>query len=70
MKTWNKTITFLRNNEQKVVAYGYPDLRVDGVLCRSVKGLDVQMLLNPLEEKLNLPSLTVQFRDGQRVFNR
>ena len=59
MKTWNKTITLLRDDEQKVVANGYPDLRVDGILGRSVKGLDVQMLLNPLEEKIDLPAFTV-----------
>ena len=35
-----------------------------------VEGLDVQMLLDPLEEQFDLPALAVQFRDGQRVFNR
>ena len=50
MKTRNQTIPFLRNDEQKVVANGYPDLRVNGVLGGSVEGLDVQMLLDPFEE--------------------
>ncbi len=36
-----------------VVANGYPDLRVNGVLGGSVEGLDVQVLLDPLEEQLN-----------------
>lgn len=70
MKTWNKTITLLRDDEQQVVANGYPYLCVDGVLGRSIEGLDVQMLLDPLEEKFNLPAFTVQLSDGQRVFNR
>ncbi len=70
MKTWNQTISLLRNDEQKIVANGYPDLRVDRVLDGSIEGFDVQMLLDPLEEQLDLPALAVQFRDGQRVFNR
>ena len=48
MKTWNQTKPLLRNDEQKVVANGYPDLRIDRVLGGSVEGLDVQMLLDPL----------------------
>ena len=70
MKVWNQTISLLRNDEQKIVANGYPDLRVDRVLGGSIEGLDVQMLLDPLEEQFDLPALAVQFRDGQRVFNR
>jgi len=70
MKTRNQTIPFLRNDEQKVVANGYPDLRVNGVLGGSVEGLDVQMRLDPFEEQFNLPPLAVQFRNGERVFNR
>ena len=69
MKTWNKTIPLLRNDEQKVVANGYPDLRVNGVPGGSVEGLDVKVLLDPLEEEFDLPAFAVQFRDGQRVFN-
>ena len=69
MKTWNQTIPFLRNDEQKVVANGYPDLRVDRVLGGSIESLDVQMLFDPLEEQFDLPALAVQFRNGQRVFD-
>ena len=60
----------LCNDKQQVVANGYPYLRVDSVLGGSVEGLDVKMLLDPLEEKFDLPSFAVQFRDGERVFNR
>lgn len=51
-------------------ANGYPDLRVDSVLGCPEEGIDVQMLLDPFEEKLNLPAFAVQFRNSQRVFNR
>ena len=67
MKTRNQAKAFLRNDEQKVVANGYPNLRVDGVLGGPVEGLDVKMLLNPLKKQLNLPPLAVQFCDSERV---
>ena len=70
MKTWDQTIPLLRNDEQKIVANGYPDLRVDRVLGGSIEGLDVQMLLDPLEEQLDLPALAVQFCNSQWIFNR
>lgn len=70
MKTWNKTISLLCNDEQQIVANGYPDLRVNGVLGCSVEGLNMQMLFDPFEEQLNLPTFTVQFRNGQRIFDR
>lgn len=50
MKTWHQTISLSPNDEHKIVAHGYPDLRVDCVLGGSVEGLDVQMLLDPFEE--------------------
>ena len=59
----------LRNDKQQVVANGYPYLRVDGILGGSIEGLDVKMLLDPLEEEFNLPPFTVQFRNGERIFN-
>lgn len=70
MKTWNKTISLLCNDEQQIVANGYPDLCVNGVLGCSVEGFYIQMLFDPFEEQLNLPTFTVQFRNGQRIFNR
>lgn len=50
MKTWNKTISLLCNDEQQIVANGYPDLRANGVLGCSVEGLNMQMLFDPFEE--------------------
>lgn len=70
MKIWNQTIPLLRNDKQKVVANGYPDLRVNCVRGGSVESLDVKVLFDPLEEKFNLPPFAVQFGDGERVFNR
>ena len=70
MKTLSKTISLLRNDEQQVVANGYPYLRVNGVPGCPVEGLYMQMLFGPLEEQLNLPTFTVQFGNGQRIFNR
>lgn len=70
MKVWNQTISLLRNDEQKIVENGYPYRRIHCVLGGSVEGLDVQMLLDPLEEKFIFPSFAVQFCDGERVFNR
>ena len=65
MKTWNKTISLLCNDEPQIVTNGYPDLRINGVLECSIKGLNMQMLFDPFEEQLNLPTFTVQFRNGQ-----
>lgn len=61
VKTWFKPIMLLRNDEQKVVADGYPYLRVDSITGCAVEGLDVEMLLDPLEKVLNLPPVTVEF---------
>lgn len=41
MKTWNKTISLLCNDEQQIVANGHPDLRINGVLGCSVEGLNM-----------------------------
>lgn len=70
MKPWNQIISLHGNDEQKIVANGYSDLRVDHILCGSVEGLDVQMSLDPFEGLFNLPTLAVQFFNGQWVFNR
>ncbi len=61
MKTWIQSILLLGNNKQKVATDSYPYLRVDSVLGRSIEGLDVQVLLDPFEEQLNLPPLSVKF---------
>ena len=50
-------------NKQQVVTDGNPYLCVDCILGRSVECLDVQMLLNPFEERLDSPALPIQFRN-------
>lgn len=50
MKAWIQSILLLGNDKQKVVTDGYPYLREDCILARSVEGFDMQMLLDPLEE--------------------
>ena len=60
MKTWLQSILLLRDDKQQVVTNGYPYLRVDSIAGCTVKGLDVQVLLDPLEEDLNLPSFSIQ----------
>jgi len=41
-------------------------LRLHGVLAGTVKLLDPQVLLDPLEEQLDLPTRLVDAGDGQR----
>ena len=61
MKTWLQSILLLRDDKQQVFTNGYTYLRVDSIPGCTVKGLDVQVLLDPLEEDLNLPSLPIKF---------
>ena len=67
MKAWIQSILLLGNDKQKVVTDGYPYLREDCILARSVEGFDMQMLLDPLEKDLNLPPFTVEFGNGNRI---
>ena len=60
MKTRLQSILLLRDDKQQVVTNGYPYLRVDSIAGCTVQGLDVQVLLDPLEEDLNLPSFSIQ----------
>ena len=67
MKTWLQSILLLRDDKQQVVTNGYSYLRVDSIAGCAVKGLDMQMLLDPLEEDLNLPSFSIQFCNSNCV---
>ena len=53
------------DRHEQVDADGNPDLRLHGILACSVESLDAQVLLDPLEEDLNVPSTLVQLSDGQ-----
>lgn len=52
------------NNKQQVVTDGNPYLCEDCILGRPIERLDVQVLLDPFEERLDSPALSVQFRNG------
>ena len=51
---------FLNDGNQHVSAGSDPDLRLHGVLARTQKSFDAQVLLYPFEEQLHLPSLPIQ----------
>ena len=41
-----------------------PDLRHDRIFRGAEKAFDLEILLDPFEKQLDLPSLLVNFRDG------
>src|SRR4051812_41346362 len=57
---------FFDNRYQHVDADGDPDLRAHSILGSAVETFDAQVLLDPLEEQLYLPSAPVQGANGQR----
>jgi len=61
-----QTKLFFDDCHQHIDADGNPDLRAYGVLRGAVEALDAQVLLDPLEEQLHLPSAPVQGANGQR----
>ena len=67
MKTWIQSLLLFCNDNQKVVAVGYPYLREDCIHSRSIEGFDVQVLLDPFVNNLNLPSFAIKFSDGYRL---
>lgn len=52
------------NNKQQIIADGYPYLRKNCILCCSIELLDMQVLLDPFEERLDSPTLLVEFCNG------
>ena len=67
MKTIGQIQAFLGNGDQHISADRYPNLRLDRVLVGAIKRLDAQVLLDPLEEQLDLPALSVQVRYQLRL---
>ena len=63
MKTVGQFQTFCEYRDQHVRADRDPDLRLDCVLAGAQKGLDPKVLLDPLEEQLDLPSLPIECCD-------
>ena len=53
------------DGDQHVSGHGAPDLRLHRVLARAQKALDAQMLFDPFEEQLHLPTTLVHCGNGQ-----
>ena len=48
-------------DQEQVSDQSGPDLDEHGILGGAVKGLDLQVLLDPLEKEFNLPAAAVKF---------
>ena len=59
-------IHFLCNGKQQIVADGNPNLRENRILARTIERLDMQPLLYPFEEQLNLPAFPLENSDNQK----
>jgi len=57
--------TFFHDCHEHIDGYGDPDLGLHSILTGTEEGLDTQMLFDPFEEELDLPSAFVQLCDGQ-----
>ncbi len=53
--------------DEHVRGHRNPDLRLHRVLARAEEAFDSQMLLDPFEEQLHLPSLAIEGCDQRRV---
>ncbi len=58
--------TLFQNGDEQINGDGRPDLSAHRVWRGAVKGFDAQMLLDPFEEKFDLPAASIEFGDGQR----
>src|SRR3954468_3618737 len=65
MQGYIQTKCLLDYRHQHVDADGDPDLRPHRVFGIAVEALDAQMLFDPLEEQLHLPSAPIQSANGQ-----
>ena len=60
MKTVGQFQALLGNRDQHIGADRGPDLCLDGVLAGAKEGLDSKVLLDPFEEQLDLPPLSIE----------
>ena len=51
-------------SEQEEIGHGDPDLSHHGIFRGSQEGFDFEMLFDPFEEKLHLPTSFVKLGDG------
>ena len=56
---------FFQNRHQDINTNGNPDLRFHRIFAGAIKVLDPQMLLNPLKEQLDLPTLLIEQSNRQ-----
>src|SRR5690625_5617061 len=56
----------LQISQQKIDAHCNPDLSQNSIPGSSQKGLDLEVLLDPFEEQLNLPARLVDGSNGGR----
>src|SRR3989304_6625003 len=54
------------DGDEHVDADRDPYLRLHGVVARTVESFDAQMLLDPLEEQLDLPTALIEPRNRER----
>ena len=61
-----ETELFFENGDEQIDGHGYPDLNLHAVGRSPKETLDAQVLLDPFEKKLDLPSATISFGNTQR----
>lgn len=59
--------SLLGKSEKQERTNGYPNLRIDCVLRGTIEGLDMKMLFDPFEEEFDVPTLAIEFRNGEGV---
>ena len=59
---------FLHDGRENINRDGDPDLSFDCILGSAIKGLDPEMLLDPLEKQFHLPTAAIKIgnRDGRQ----
>jgi hypothetical protein len=66
LRRCRKVQSLSRDDDDEIDADGDPDLRLDRVDGVAEEMFDRQVLLDPLEEGLDLPTLAINFCDGER----
>ena len=66
MKSWGSLRPLPQYRHEHVHRHRNPYLCLDRVLRRAKERLDAQVLLDPLEEELDLPPVTIELCNGER----
>jgi hypothetical protein len=59
---------FFDDGYQYVNSDSDPDLGLDSVSGRTIKGFDSEMLLDPFEKQFDLPTAVIKLCDGRKRF--